>query len=128
MPMGRKAAARARSRLWEIQDGLCAYCDERLTILRGPRLATIDHIIPTCSGGSDDDQNLVLSCWECNRMKGSMSVSRIRKLADRIELYEGSQSQDITKHLAWLPIFGRQRKSAACRDSLANLRTHPHVR
>lgn len=34
-------------------------------------LLEIDHIIPTSSGGSDDEGNLCLSCGLCNRYKGA---------------------------------------------------------
>jgi hypothetical protein len=30
----------------------------------------VDHIVPTCQGGTDDSDNLQTLCWECNRGKG----------------------------------------------------------
>lgn len=47
----------------------------------GPDLAEIDHIIPHVEGGSDDPQNLRLTCLSCNRKKAGADV--IRRNADR---------------------------------------------
>ena len=41
----------------------CAYCGEY-----GP--THIEHVIPKCRGGSDDESNLVWSCAVCNFKKG----------------------------------------------------------
>jgi 5-methylcytosine-specific restriction endonuclease McrA len=49
--------------------GVCAYCFCRLT--RDD--ATIDHVVPKSRGGTNDLRNLVISCAECNRQKGSCS-------------------------------------------------------
>ena len=37
-------------------------------------MATIDHVIPKCKGGTDDLDNLVLACWACNVRKGTREV------------------------------------------------------
>lgn len=44
----------------------CSYCNRRLT----KKSATLDHRIPLSQGGTDDWENLVLSCWRCNECKG----------------------------------------------------------
>jgi 5-methylcytosine-specific restriction endonuclease McrA len=81
--IGRKAR---RAALVEAQNGLCFYCDIPMTLLRGPRMSTIDHIISIDDGGDPDDpDNQVAACHQCNRMKGCLSVAEIRQLADRIE-------------------------------------------
>lgn len=35
------------------------------------KATSVDHVIPTSRGGSDDDSNLVACCWPCNRRKGN---------------------------------------------------------
>lgn len=53
------------------RDGyLCGYCG------RGPDVVVleIDHIIPVCQGGTNDDANLRTSCVDCNRGKAGMTV------------------------------------------------------
>lgn len=47
-------------------DDRCTYCQKPLN-LRG---ASLDHVLPTCRGGSDFRSNLVLSCKPCNTKKG----------------------------------------------------------
>ena len=48
-------------------NGLCFWCG-------GPSgKFTIDHIIPTVCGGTDDPSNLVLSCRSCNCAKSAKS-------------------------------------------------------
>ena len=48
----------------------CAYCDRVFEI----DYLEIDHIVPQSKGGSDDEENLVKSCPECNRIKSDWDV------------------------------------------------------
>jgi 5-methylcytosine-specific restriction endonuclease McrA len=43
----------------------CSYCGRKLT----KKSATLDHRIPLTQGGTDDWENLVLSCHSCNQCK-----------------------------------------------------------
>ncbi len=72
------------------KDPHCFYCRRSLTdggwkkgilnkvgirIIDNPRIiaddfATIDHVIPSSKGGSNDETNLVLACSDCNNEKG----------------------------------------------------------
>jgi 5-methylcytosine-specific restriction endonuclease McrA len=73
------------------QGGLCAYCDVPLvTIGRNPRMATLEHatlehVVPVAAGGTSDEPNIVAACWQCNRLKGSLTLDQLRKLVARIE-------------------------------------------
>jgi hypothetical protein len=42
----------------------CQYCDESSEVW------TVDHVIPRSRGGSNNRQNLVCACPECNGLKG----------------------------------------------------------
>lgn len=55
--------------MYEDQDGLCAYCE---TPLFGSY--EVDHIVPLARGGSNDAENLAITCPDCNRSKGVKSV------------------------------------------------------
>lgn len=55
--------------------GRCAYCGVEMLISD----ATIDHIIPVASGGTEDLDNLTLACETCNHNKGAMSAEEFRK-------------------------------------------------
>jgi 5-methylcytosine-specific restriction endonuclease McrA len=54
-------------RLYDIYKGVCQYCYEKIPY----SAATKDHCLPKSKGGSNDDFNLVLACWECNNKKDS---------------------------------------------------------
>jgi len=75
------------------QNGLCAYCDVPLvTVGRNPRMATLahatlEHVVPVAAGGALDETNLVAACWQCNRLKGSLTLEQLRLLVARIERF-----------------------------------------
>ena len=54
----------AKRRIYRRDGKVCAYCEAR-------RNLTIDHIMPKYRGGTDDDENLQVLCWNCNKRKGS---------------------------------------------------------
>jgi hypothetical protein len=49
---------------------ICYYCT---TPFSGRRPATIEHIVPASRGGSNECQNLALTCAPCNHSKGYMT-------------------------------------------------------
>lgn len=61
------------------RDGFtCQYCGRRPPDV----ILEVDHIDPRCSGGSDDDINLITSCWDCNRGKGRKALGEVRPRPD----------------------------------------------
>lgn len=52
--------------------GKCIHCNSKIMIeMDGKTVsATIEHITPKTHGGSDDLENLALSCRTCNNQKG----------------------------------------------------------
>lgn len=56
-----------RRRLWEREGGKCFWCG---TYIRFKK-ATTDHLLTKSEGGSDDELNLVCSCWSCNNKRGN---------------------------------------------------------
>jgi hypothetical protein len=76
------------------RDGFsCAYCG------RKPPEVTleVDHIIPIAGGGTDNTENLVTACVDCNRGKGAVPLDRepsaIPSLAERTELIREREEQ-----------------------------------
>jgi hypothetical protein len=64
-------AKTTRTRI-ELRDGFkCVYCGE--TVLPGE--ATIDHVLASELGGSNDPNNLVTACVHCNSAKQTKSVA-----------------------------------------------------
>lgn len=75
----------------------CQYCGRQTPLV----ILEVDHIIPKAGGGTDDPNNLVTACRDCNRGKGAipLSVQRIqdtrkeeiareREKQEQIEAYE----------------------------------------
>ena len=63
--------------LFNLQGGLCAYCDTPMDMnsCNRPNSPTIDHIIPKSAGGCESRFNKVCVCKQCNNEKGSMPLA-----------------------------------------------------
>lgn len=57
-------------RLYDLQDGRCAYCG--ITLYDEYH---VDHVVPLARGGSNDPDNLALSCALCNLSKKDKTVA-----------------------------------------------------
>lgn len=58
-----------RFRILQRDEFQCRYCGRRAR--DGVRLE-VDHIVPRARGGSDNDDNLVTACHECNSGKSDL--------------------------------------------------------
>lgn len=60
--------------LAESQNWRCCYCCVPM-VMRGAgnvRLATLEHIMPKCLGGTDHPDNLAIACVVCNNDRGAL--------------------------------------------------------
>jgi 5-methylcytosine-specific restriction endonuclease McrA len=68
--IGLNLNSKAKKKLVEFllqkQFGRCYWCNQKLNLARH-----IDHVIPITRGGTNDIENLVLSCPRCNWSKGN---------------------------------------------------------
>lgn len=91
--MGRKRLSHGVGRhLWLKAKAKCANCGCRTYLPRvdeehrltnaGPRLATLDHIIPASKGGRNAAWNLQILCWECNHLKADSMPKEKRNVAE----------------------------------------------
>lgn len=66
---------------WDQQGGQCHYCTIKMS-RRGNEIhrATIDHIRPKSTGGTNEPSNLILCCRACNEAKGNMGLKRWDKI------------------------------------------------
>lgn len=99
---GRKALSKARRFAIFHRDGFtCQYCGKRPPAV----VLEVDHIVPVSQEGSDDDHNLITSCFDCNRGKGAGVVEvgqidvseRAAALVERLEqakAYEALLAQE----------------------------------
>jgi 5-methylcytosine-specific restriction endonuclease McrA len=64
-----------RCRLSEAQNWKCCWCGCDTTDLRKKsNSSTIEHVLPKSLGGSDDWENLAMSCNRCNNNRGNKTV------------------------------------------------------
>lgn len=72
------------------RDGFCCmYCGRT-----PPIVLEVDHIVPVAEGGDNSEDNLVTSCFDCNRGKGAVSLRTIpESLADRAERVKEAEAQ-----------------------------------
>lgn len=74
-----------RERIHKNSNYKCFYCGKSLEDMTNDKSYTIDHKIPITKGGSNDEENLVISCRSCNSRKGTKTHNQYIKL---IELYK----------------------------------------
>lgn len=66
-------SVRTRFEVFKRDDFTCRYCGRR-----SPEVVLqVDHITPRSAGGSNDEMNLVTSCWECNSGKSDVPLDQI---------------------------------------------------
>ncbi len=72
----------------------CFWCEIVTIKRRGTRggklprdTATLDHVIPVCDDGSNDTENLVLACVDCNSRRRNMDfiIFGIKTIVDKIK-------------------------------------------
>ena len=82
----RRERARARelrgSGWWKRKrsTGICYYCRRRV----GPRVLTMDHIVPLGRGGRSVRGNVVPACKDCNNRKKSLVPVEWQAYLDRL--------------------------------------------
>lgn len=52
---------------------ICKYCGKK----PGETILEVDHIIPRSKGGTDEIENLLTSCFDCNRGKGKRMLNEL---------------------------------------------------
>lgn len=73
------------------RDGfICQYCGRRPPAV----VLEVDHIIAIANGGTDDRDNLITSCFDCNRGKGVAGIEAAPiAIAERAELIQERMDQ-----------------------------------
>ena len=65
-----------RERLWQSQGSRCIYCGVRVRLAHYQ--SQIDHVVPVVRGGSNEENNLQLTCPQCNGKKGDRTDAEFR--------------------------------------------------
>lgn len=84
---------RIRFEVFRRDEFRCYYCGLRGNETTGAGL-TIDHVIPTALGGSDDPTNLVSACSDCNAGKTSMppDAALLESVDQSVERYKATRN------------------------------------
>lgn len=77
--MGRRTvSARTRFEILKRDNFTCQYCGRKAPDVT----LECDHIHPVSRGGSDDFDNLIAACWECNSGKSDIPIMRVDPALD----------------------------------------------
>jgi hypothetical protein len=57
----------------------CRYCGQHAPNVK----LEVDHVTPIANGGSDQEDNLVTSCWACNKGKEALTIIIERRQQSR---------------------------------------------
>lgn len=74
-----------------VNSNLCCYCNRSFTE-NNPK--SLDHIIPVCNGGTNDAENINISCLECNYCKKDLPLSNWVNLCGLIYKNLGELNED----------------------------------
>lgn len=66
-------SVRTRFEVFKRDDYTCRYCGRKSPDV----VLEVDHVVPVCDGGDDDEMNLVTACWECNRGKAGVPLTHV---------------------------------------------------
>lgn len=90
------------------RDGFtCQYCGRKPPDV----VLEADHIVPRIAGGTDDLENLVTACWDCNRGKGAGLLDDIPPALDiaaQTELVREREAQLRAYHAATAEALNRR--------------------
>jgi 5-methylcytosine-specific restriction endonuclease McrA len=79
-------------------DNRCAYCLSAQQHILFP--LEIDHIIPSAKGGSDNEDNLCLSCRSCNSHKATQTHAIDPETKQRVSLFN-PRMDTWSDHFRW---------------------------
>jgi HNH endonuclease len=93
-----------RRRVQRRGQGLCEYC--RSCMEYTGHAFTVDHVIPTSRGGTDDFDNLCLCCFWCNNYKQAAIEATDSRTGRVVSLFN-PRTDDWQAHFRWSPTCTR---------------------
>ena len=99
MPTKRKAITKkTRFEIFKRDSFTCQYCGTTPPNC----ILEIDHIFPVCEGGNNDEQNLITSCYDCNRGKGGRNLKNKPKSLKKIQEDDRIKFEQLEKYNKFL--------------------------
>ena len=97
--MSRKALSeKLRQSVHDRADGYCEYCQSRDDL--ATRRFVIEHIMPVAKGGTNDLENLALSCPGCNGHKYNKTEG-LDIIANEMAPIYNARKQNWLEHFTW---------------------------
>lgn len=87
-----------RRRVREAARDRCGYCLSPQRFVMGA--LEVEHLVPRAKGGSDEEDNLWLSCSLCNRYKGAR-ISATDPLTDNLAPLFNPRRDNWVEHFRW---------------------------
>lgn len=87
-----------RARIREQAADRCGYCLSPQHLVLGP--LEIEHIVPTASGGTNDEENLWLACRMCNSFKSTQTHAVDPATGRRSRLFN-PRIEPWSRHFHW---------------------------
>lgn len=80
------------------RDGFtCRYCGRQSDVVQ----LHVDHVIPVCQGGTNDPENLVAACADCNLGKSGKTINQSAPTeADRLRILQEMREQEFAASMA----------------------------
>jgi 5-methylcytosine-specific restriction endonuclease McrA len=105
----------SRSNVYERDSYRCQYCGAKLDA----KELNYDHVLPRARGGKTNFENIVTSCFDCNRRKGNRTPSQagmhLRSIPKRPKSLPMSSKVSLPREVPslWLPYLGDRIASIA---------------
>ena len=105
MSIGKKL----RFEIFKRDDFTCQYCGKQTPNC----ILEVDHILPVSEGGTDDPNNLISSCFDCNRGKGKVKISK--QLIKNYRKEEIEENREINEQIKEYEKYLRNKKATETR-------------
>lgn len=76
--MRRSVSKKLRFDIFKRDGFACQYCGQKPPSV----VLELDHVVPVSSGGGNDEDNLLTSCFDCNRGKGAGDLAQVPPSVD----------------------------------------------
>lgn len=93
-----KLSKKLKTKICQQAQNRCGYC--LLPQLLNPTPLEIEHLLPTAKGGTDEEENLWLSCRLCNGYKG-VQTQALDDETDQMVVLFNPRTQDWHEHFEW---------------------------
>jgi HNH endonuclease len=94
----RYISAALKARIKAVAKNRCGYCQSQQKYVLG--ILEIEHIISTAAGGSDEEENLWLSCRLCNSYKG-IQTRALDPISEQTVPLFNPRTESWSEHFVW---------------------------